>query len=68
MEKKTIILLGHEEVAKLLISHGADVSIVDNYQTTAAGWARSRGKMSTYFILNEQTIENIPLKTFNLFH
>lgn len=60
MKKKTIILLGHEEVAKLLISHDADVSIVDNYQTTAAGWARSRGKMSTYFIFKEQTIENIP--------
>lgn len=34
---------GHEEMAKLLIKHGADVNIVDNYQTPAAGWARSRG-------------------------
>lgn len=30
-------------MAKLLIKNGADTNLVDNYQTTAAGWARSRG-------------------------
>lgn len=34
---------GHDEMAKFLISHGANVDITDNYQTNAAGWARSRG-------------------------
>lgn len=34
---------GHEDMTKLLIQHEASVNLVDNYQTTAAGWARSRG-------------------------
>lgn len=46
IKKKSILILGHEEMAKLLISHGANVDIVDNYQTNAAGWARSRGEIS----------------------
>lgn len=40
---------GHEEMTKLLLSHNADVSIEDNYLTSAAGWARSRGINSDKF-------------------
>lgn len=37
--------LGFEDLTKLLIKRGARTTIIDNYQTTAAGWARARGNL-----------------------
>lgn len=50
---------GHAEMAKVLIAHGANAGLMDNYGTKAIGWARSRSKYSVLSNKRINTANNI---------